>query len=147
MHPTFNCQLSQLLQSIAAGDLTARMDGQFNGVFARMRDDANTTVAQLTQIVGQIQASASSITLAAGEIARRLDVPPNTLSSNLNILSHADLIESRRDGRSIIYTARYANMTELLEFLMQDCCDGSPEICAPLASVAISSRCIPEGQA
>ncbi|MBN5144578.1 MCP four helix bundle domain-containing protein [Stenotrophomonas maltophilia] len=62
-------QLSQLLQSIAAGDLTARMDGQFNGVFARMRDDANTTVAQLTQIVSQIQASASSITLAAGEIA------------------------------------------------------------------------------
>uniref|UniRef100_A0A914XW67 Methyl-accepting chemotaxis protein n=1 Tax=Panagrolaimus superbus TaxID=310955 RepID=A0A914XW67_9BILA len=62
-------QLSQLLQSIAAGDLTARMEGQFNGVFARMRDDANTTVAQLTQIVGQIQASASSITLAAGEIA------------------------------------------------------------------------------
>ncbi|HEL3196330.1 TPA: MCP four helix bundle domain-containing protein [Stenotrophomonas maltophilia] len=62
-------QLSQLLQSIAAGDLTARMDGQFNGVFARMRDNANTTVAQLTQIVGQIQASASSITLAAGEIA------------------------------------------------------------------------------
>ncbi|WP_422352784.1 methyl-accepting chemotaxis protein [Stenotrophomonas sp. AR026] len=62
-------QLSQLLQSIAAGDLTARMDGQFNGVFARMRDDANTTVTQLTQIVGQIQASAGSITLAAGEIA------------------------------------------------------------------------------
>ncbi|MHC1673064.1 methyl-accepting chemotaxis protein [Stenotrophomonas maltophilia] len=62
-------QLSQLLQSIAAGDLTARMDGQFNGVFARMRDDANTTVTQLTQIVSQIQASASSITLAAGEIA------------------------------------------------------------------------------
>jgi len=62
-------QLSQLLQSIATGDLTARMEGQFNGVFARMRDDANTTVAQLTQIVSQIQASASSITLAAGEIA------------------------------------------------------------------------------
>ncbi|WP_369038802.1 methyl-accepting chemotaxis protein [Stenotrophomonas maltophilia] len=62
-------QLSQLLQAIAAGDLTARMDGQFHGVFARMRDDANTTVAQLTQIVSQIQASASSITLAAGEIA------------------------------------------------------------------------------
>ncbi|QKW56896.1 methyl-accepting chemotaxis protein [Stenotrophomonas sp. NA06056] len=62
-------QLSQLLQAIAAGDLTARMDGQFHGVFARMRDDANTTVTQLTQIVSQIQASTSSITLAAGEIA------------------------------------------------------------------------------
>ncbi|UXB25966.1 methyl-accepting chemotaxis protein [Stenotrophomonas maltophilia] len=62
-------KLSQLLSAIAEGDLTARMHGGYQGVFARMRDDANTTVAQLTQIVGQIQASASSITLAAGEIA------------------------------------------------------------------------------
>jgi len=62
-------KLSQLLSAIAEGDLTARMHGDYQGVFARMRDDANTTVAQLTRIVGQIQASASSITLAAGEIA------------------------------------------------------------------------------
>ncbi len=62
-------KLSQLLSAIAEGDLTARMHGDYQGVFARMRDDANTTVAQLSQIVGQIQASASSITLAAGEIA------------------------------------------------------------------------------
>ncbi|WP_303639044.1 methyl-accepting chemotaxis protein [Stenotrophomonas tuberculopleuritidis] len=62
-------KLSQLLSSIADGDLTARMHGDYQGVFARMRDDANATVTQLTQIVGQIQASASSITLAAGEIA------------------------------------------------------------------------------
>ena len=61
--------LSQLLSAIAEGDLTARMHGDYLGVFARMRDDANTTVTQLTQIVGQIQASTSSITLAAGEIA------------------------------------------------------------------------------
>lgn len=85
--------------------------------------------------------------VAAGEIARRLDVPPNTLSANLNILSNAGLIDSRREGRSIIYTARYENMTELLEFLMQDCCGGSPEICAPLAEVAFKSRCRPEGRA
>jgi len=62
-------KLSQLLSAIAEGDLTTRMHGDYQGVFARMRDDANTTVAQLTQIVGQIQASTSSITLAAGEIA------------------------------------------------------------------------------
>jgi len=62
-------KLSQLLSSIADGDLTARMHGDYQGVFARMRDDANATVSQLTQIVGQIQASASSITLSAGEIA------------------------------------------------------------------------------
>ncbi|MDV5766144.1 methyl-accepting chemotaxis protein [Stenotrophomonas maltophilia] len=62
-------KLSQLLSAIAEGDLTARMHGDYQGVFSRMRNDANTTVAQLSQIVGQIQASASSITLAAGEIA------------------------------------------------------------------------------
>ncbi|MGE6334084.1 methyl-accepting chemotaxis protein [Stenotrophomonas sp. NPDC077659] len=62
-------ELSQLLSAIAEGDLTTRMHGDYQGVFARMRDDANSTVSQLTQIVGQIQASASSITLAAGEIA------------------------------------------------------------------------------
>ncbi|MBK0056676.1 methyl-accepting chemotaxis protein [Stenotrophomonas sp. S39] len=62
-------KLSQLLSAIAEGDLTTRMQGDYQGVFARMRDDANSTVSQLTQIVGQIQASASSITLAAGEIA------------------------------------------------------------------------------
>ncbi|WP_313440266.1 methyl-accepting chemotaxis protein [Stenotrophomonas sp.] len=62
-------KLSQLLSAIAEGDLTTRMHGDYQGVFARMRDDANSTVSQLTQIVGQIQTSASSITLAAGEIA------------------------------------------------------------------------------
>lgn len=83
--------------------------------------------------------------LAAGEIARRLSVPPNTLSSNLTILSHAGLVASRREGRSIIYTARYERMTELLDYLMQDCCAGSPEICAPLFTVALASRCGEEG--
>ncbi|WP_256777581.1 MULTISPECIES: methyl-accepting chemotaxis protein [unclassified Stenotrophomonas] len=62
-------QLSHLLQAIANGDLTARMQGQFHGVFASMRDDANSTVAQLTQIVGRIQQASSSISTAAGEIA------------------------------------------------------------------------------
>ena len=61
--------LSTLLRAIAAGDLSTRMEGDFHGVFAVMRDDANSTVQQLTQIVGQIQQSASSIRLAAGEIA------------------------------------------------------------------------------
>ncbi|MBB4127350.1 methyl-accepting chemotaxis protein [Xanthomonas translucens] len=62
-------QVSQLLRAIANGDLTVRMHGQFHGVFAGMRDDANSTVAQLTQIVGRIQQASSSISTAAGEIA------------------------------------------------------------------------------
>ena len=61
--------VSELLQAIARGDLTARMEGDFHGVFARMRDDANATVAQLTEIVGGIQMAALSINTAAGEIA------------------------------------------------------------------------------
>ncbi|KAB7772034.1 methyl-accepting chemotaxis protein [Xanthomonas sp. LMG 12462] len=62
-------KLSALLQAIAAGDLTARMHGDFHGVFARMRDDANATADQLTGIVGRIQTAAVSINAAASEIA------------------------------------------------------------------------------
>ncbi|MBV6889793.1 MULTISPECIES: methyl-accepting chemotaxis protein [Xanthomonas] len=61
--------LSGLLQSIAAGDLTARMSGEFHGVFAQMRDDANATATQLAEIVSGIKASATSIRGAASEIA------------------------------------------------------------------------------
>ncbi|QBG87786.1 methyl-accepting chemotaxis protein [Xanthomonas oryzae] len=61
--------LSKLLQSIAAGDLTTRMHGDFHGVFATMRDDANATVEQLTGIVSRIQTAAVSINAAASEIA------------------------------------------------------------------------------
>ncbi|APO93808.1 methyl-accepting chemotaxis protein [Xanthomonas vesicatoria] len=61
--------LSGLLQSIAAGDLTARMTGQYQGVFAQMRDDANATAEQLASIVGRIQDAAGAIGLASGEIA------------------------------------------------------------------------------
>ncbi|RXE17987.1 methyl-accepting chemotaxis protein [Xanthomonas perforans] len=61
--------LSSLLRSIAAGDLTARMSGDFKGVFAQMRDDANATTTQLAEIVGRIQHSAVSINAAASEIA------------------------------------------------------------------------------
>lgn len=79
--------------------------------------------------------------VAAGDIARSLDITPNTLSSQLNILSNAGLIASRRDGRSIIYAARYDTMSELLRYLMEDCCQGRAEVCAPLAEVAARSAC------
>ncbi len=78
---------------------------------------------------------AGPIGIAAGEIARRLDSLPNTLSANLNVLSHARLISSRREGRSILYSADYAAMSGLLGFLMDDCCAGAPEICAPLSDI------------
>jgi len=61
--------VSDVLRAVSGGDLTARMDGHYDGVFARMRDDANTTTAQLTGIVRGIQDAADSINTAAQELA------------------------------------------------------------------------------
>lgn len=81
--------------------------------------------------------------LPAGEIAREVGALPNTLSSHLAILGHAGLIQSRRDGRSVIYSADYDGMRDLLGFLVADCCAGRPEICAPLADMAQGAGCCP----
>ncbi|MDR3508740.1 MAG: metalloregulator ArsR/SmtB family transcription factor [Caulobacteraceae bacterium] len=72
----------------------------------------------------------------AGDIARALDTPANTMSAQLAILTRAGLIRSRRESRSIIYTADYPQIAALLGFLMEDCCQGRPEICAPVAAMA-----------
>lgn len=69
--------------------------------------------------------------LPAGEIARALGVPHNTLSSHLAVLTGAGLVASRREGRSIIYRADFAGTRSLLAFLMEDCCQGHPEACPP----------------
>ncbi len=74
--------------------------------------------------------------VAAGEIARTLQITPNTLSAQLLILANARLVTSRRQGRSIIYAADYASMSGLLLYLMEDCCQGRPEVCAPMAQAA-----------
>jgi len=79
--------------------------------------------------------------LPAGEIAREVGVLPNTLSSHLAILGHAGLIRSRREGRSVIYSADYDGMNDLLGFLVADCCAGRPEICAPILEVASCRPC------
>jgi ArsR family transcriptional regulator, arsenate/arsenite/antimonite-responsive transcriptional repressor len=80
--------------------------------------------------------------IAAGEVAREVGVLPNTLSTHLTILGHARLIQSRRDGRSVIYSADYEGMRDLLGFLVSDCCAGRPEICVPLAEMAqVADRC------
>ena len=79
--------------------------------------------------------------MAAGQIARATESLANTLSTNLSVLAGAGLISSRREGRSIIYAAGYDQMRELLAFLMEDCCAGKPEICAPLAAIADRASC------
>lgn len=65
---------------------------------------------------------AGSEGLAAGELSEELAIPPPTLSFHLKDLSQAGLIDSRRDGRSIIYTANYPSINELIAYLKQNCC-------------------------
>jgi DNA-binding transcriptional ArsR family regulator len=68
----------------------------------------------------------------AGAIAELLGIPAPTLSFHLNQLSAAGLVISRREGRSIIYAANFPGMRDLLGFLVEDCCQGRPELCAPV---------------
>lgn len=82
--------------------------------------------------------------VAAGEIARLTGALSNTLSANLNILSAAGLVRSRREGRSILYAAAYPRMGDLLAFLVDDCCGGSPEVCAPLTGIVERAACCAE---
>lgn len=80
--------------------------------------------------------------LQAGEIARQVGVPHNTMSTHLAILSRAGLIEARRQSRSIIYQARLDAVRALAGYLVRDCCGGHPEICAPLIA-ELSPCCTP----
>jgi ArsR family transcriptional regulator, arsenate/arsenite/antimonite-responsive transcriptional repressor len=70
--------------------------------------------------------------LAAGDIARALAVPQNTMSSHLALLSRAGLISAERFSRSIVYRAELSHLRAVMLFMLRDCCDGRPEICAPL---------------
>jgi ArsR family transcriptional regulator, arsenate/arsenite/antimonite-responsive transcriptional repressor len=68
----------------------------------------------------------------AGELARLMAVPQNTMSAHLSTLSHAGLVSGERQSRSIIYRANLARFHEVALFLLKDCCGGRPDICAPL---------------
>lgn len=72
--------------------------------------------------------------LAAGVIADQVEVSPSNVSFHLKELERAGLIASRRDARSIIYSADTGVLSDLIRFLMEDCCAGRPEICLPAAS-------------
>ena len=76
--------------------------------------------------------------MAAGDIARALDVPPNTMSAQLAILSRAKLVQARKEGRSVIYAVDLQGTRGLLFFLVEDCCQGEPAICAPLTQSALA---------
>ena len=83
--------------------------------------------------------------LAAGDIAKVLAVPQNTMSSHLSILSRAGLVSAQRFSRSIVYRADLARFQDVVLFMLRDCCDGRPEICAPLVA-NLTPCCVPRSK-
>jgi ArsR family transcriptional regulator len=94
---------------------------------------ALAALAQATRLdVFRLLAKHEPDGLAAGDIARTLAVPQNTMSSHLAILLRAGLVSAQRFSRSIVYRANLARFQAVVLFMLKDCCDGRPEICAPV---------------
>ena len=72
--------------------------------------------------------------MPAGHLAASLKIEPSALSFHLDRLREADLVTVRRDGRAMIYAARYDAMNALVSYLTDHCCEGRPELCQPKAS-------------
>lgn len=79
--------------------------------------------------------------VAAGELARLVEVPQNTMSAHLAVLARAGLILGERHSRSIVYRASLERFREVASYLLKDCCGGRPELCAPL--IADLAPCCP----
>jgi ArsR family transcriptional regulator len=79
--------------------------------------------------------------LPAGEIGSRLGQPSPTISFHLNQLRFAGLVSSRRESRSIIYSANFKTMNDLIAYLTENCCGGRPELCNPVAATGCASEC------
>ena len=98
--------------------------------------DAVTGLAALAQesrlALYRLLVQAGPAGLAAGIISERLGIAAPTLSFHVKALSHAGLIDDRRDGRHIYYSANYGRMNELVGFLTENCCGGRS--CAPAAA-------------
>lgn len=78
--------------------------------------------------------------LSAGRIAEALDLAPNTLTFHFDRLRHAGLVSVRREGRAMIYAARFETMNDLLGYLTENCCAGAPAECAAPACKPAAAR-------
>ena len=81
--------------------------------------------------------------MPAGEIGARLGQASPTMSFHLNQLRFAGLVTSRRESRSIIYSANFKAMTDLLGYLTENCCGGRPELCSATVAATCGTECTP----
>ncbi|MGJ8558604.1 MAG: ArsR/SmtB family transcription factor [Litorimonas sp.] len=107
--------------------------------------DSSKTIEQLSALaqetrfaVFQALMKAGQGGLSAGAISKALDVAPNTLSNHLAIITRADLASVTREGRSLIYKARLDGVKKLLSALVEDCCNGHPEMCITVSGLTDS---------
>ncbi len=106
--------------------------------------DALSALAQHTRLCAfreLVKAEPNGI--AVGDLAERLRVPQNTLSTHLSILSRSGLVAAERRERSVIYRPQLDQVQTLTLFLLNDCCGGRPELCSPVAA-ALEPSCKPK---
>ena len=97
--------------------------------------DALAALAQESRLSAfRLLVQAGKEGLAAGVLGEKLGIPPATLSFHLKGLAHARLVKSRTAGRYVIYTANYAEMDKLINYLTEHCCAGDAAQCAPRKS-------------
>lgn len=106
--------------------------------------DALAALAQPTRMdTFKLLVSREPDGVASGELARRMDVPHNTMSSHLSVLTRAGLVRGERHSRVIIYRADLDRLRAVVLFLLKDCCGGRAELCAPLIA-DLSPCCAPK---
>src|SRR5262245_25718959 len=98
--------------------------------FAALSQETRLTIVRLL-----VRAGPDGV--PAGDVAEQVKVSPSNVSFHLKELERAGLIAARREARSIIYSASYDTLSDLIAFLMKDCCGGHPEICTP----ALANAC------
>lgn len=102
--------------------------------------DAFAALSQETRLrMVRVLVQAGPGGLSAGAVGEAVGASSSGASFHLAHLERSGLIESRRESRSIIYSASYDTLAGLVEFLMRDCCSGHPEICAPAAAAAAAA--------
>jgi len=108
--------------------------------------DALSALAQSTRLdTFRLLVTREPEGVAAGELARLIDVPQNTMSTHLAILARAGLVRGERHSRSVVYRADLQRFREVTLYLLKDCCGGRPDVCAPL--IADLTPCCPPKEA
>lgn len=108
-------------------------ESQARNAFAALSQETRLRIVRLL-----VQAGHDG--MAAGAIAEAVDAAPSNVSFHLKDLERAGMVVPRRAARSIIYTADFDGLRDLIGFLMKDCCGGHPDICAPALADAC---CVP----